>query len=294
MPYLINPSQLDNFRKNQTALIILDASWHPKDMERDARQEFIDKHIIDANFFDMDAFNDPNQPFPHALIQDTAYINEKLGSFGIREDYKIIFYDNSHLHTACRAVWMMKVFGHNPNLLYLLDGGFKAWEKYGGKIESGNPVSGAKSYPSHSPSSFIRSLSQMKENVHSQKEQVIDVRHAVSFSGGGESYPGLRLGHIPNSISFPFASFFDKEGLWNPLDKIRLQLSNVCINLNEPIIATCGANMTAPILDFTLDILNHEHHAVYAGAWIEWGAETLYPGEQSIDERPIETCLEEC
>ena len=50
--------------------------------------------------------------------------------------------------------------------------------------------------------------------------------------------------------------------------------------------------MTAPILNFILDLMNHPNHALYDGSWSEWGAEKLYPGEISITERPVATCLE--
>src|SRR5690348_7729043 len=113
MSWLINAAQLDKFRKNQKSVIILDASWFLPAMERDARQEFHNKHIIDAHFFDLNEFHDSENPIPNMLIHDEKIISEKLGALGIRDDYKIIFYDNSHLHTSCRALWMMRIFGHN-------------------------------------------------------------------------------------------------------------------------------------------------------------------------------------
>ena len=64
MPWLINPAQLDKFRKSQKNIIILDASFHHG--ERNAKQEFLEKHIIDAHFFDIDAFSDPNPEAAHS------------------------------------------------------------------------------------------------------------------------------------------------------------------------------------------------------------------------------------
>src|SRR6185312_3004041 len=115
MAWLINAAQLDKFRKSQKSLIILDASWHLPDSGRNAKQEFIEKHIADAQFFDLTLFNDPTNPIPNMLIHDENLINEKLGNLGIRDDFKIIFYDNSDLHSACRALWMFRIFGHNPH-----------------------------------------------------------------------------------------------------------------------------------------------------------------------------------
>lgn len=290
MPWLINAGQLDKFRKNQKNVIILDASFHHDD--RDAKQEFLEKHIIDAQFFDIDAFSDPNSDLPHMLINDEKQISEKLGQLGIRNDYKIILYDNSDLHTACRALWMFKVFGHNPHLLYILDGGFKAWEKYGGKTESGDASFTSKTYTAHIEPQSIRTLTDLKTNLHHPKEQVIDLRHPVRYAGSPEKSPGLRSGHIPGSFCLPFSTLFDKEGNFLTLDKIRKKFIELGADINTPIITTCGSGLTAPILNFLLDLLSHSQHALYDGSWSEWGADKLYSGETSLAERPVETCID--
>lgn len=294
MPWLINAAQVDKFRKSQKSLIILDASFHMASTGRNAKQEYLEKHIVGAQFFDIAEFNDPHSSTPNSLIQDENSISEKLGKMGIRNDYKIIFYDNSELHSACRALWMLKVFGHNPHLLYILDGGFAAWEKYINKVESGNSTISPKTYHAKWNPQYYRTLAQMKESLKNPLEQVIDMRHAARFAGLPESRPGLRAGHIPGSISLPYTSLFDKNtGAFLSLDKIRQFLPTLAIHMNQPIISTCGSGITASILDFILDLLNHKNHAVYDGSWAEWGAENLYPGETSLEERPIETCLEE-
>lgn len=290
MPWLINASQLDKFRKNQKNVIIFDASSHHDG--RDAKQEFADKHIIDAQFFDIKAFCESDTDHPNRIIQNEHVISEKLGQLGIRNDYKIIFYDNSDLHTACRALWMLTAFGHHPQQLYILDGGLKAWEKYGGKTESGEPKITPKTYTAEFQSVYLRTLDQVKTNIKEPKEQLIDVRHPVRFAGGPETRAGLRQGHIPGAYCLPFYTLFDKEGQFLPIDKIRRKLIDIGVNINHPIITMCGSGTTAAILNFILDLIPNTKHALYNGSWTEWGAEKLYSGETSLDERPIETCVD--
>ncbi len=287
MSWLISPAQLDKFRKNQKALIILDVSWHLPETGRDAKKEFSAKHILDAHFLDLNMFHDTTNPIPNMLIHDEKIINEKLGSAGIRDDYKIIFYDNSDLHSSCRALWMMRIFGHNPHQLYILDGGLDAFEKYGGKIATGETSPTPRSYKSKFQPQLLRSLDEMKKNSLTHDEQVIDLRHAMRFAGSPESRPNMRPGHMPNSFSLPYTSFFDKEKNFLALDKIRRKLFDMGIDLTAPIVATCGSGMTAPILNFVLELMEHPKHALYDGSWSEWGRETLYPGESSLDERPV-------
>lgn len=292
MPWLINAAQLDKFRKSQKSLIILDASWHMPSDNRDAKQEFIDKHITSAQFFDITAFDDPNTTLPHMLISDEKILSEKLSALGIRNDYKIILYDNSLLHTACRALWMFKMFGHDPNLLYVLDGGLPAWEKVGGKMESGETNPSAKIYNTEWQPAHLRTLTMMKQNLQTPTEQVIDLRHPVRFIGGPDIRPGIRAGHIPGSYALPYFTLFDKEGFFLPAEKMRKQLSDLGVDLNSPIITTCGSGMTAAILNCALDIVKYPQHALYDGSWAEWGAETLYSGEKNLEERPVETYLQ--
>jgi thiosulfate/3-mercaptopyruvate sulfurtransferase len=295
MPWLINAAQVDKFRKSQKALIILDASWHMPADGRDAQTEFLESHIMGAQFFDINAFSDlnPNAAHPHMLINDEEEIGKKLGALGIRSDYKIILYDNSSLHTACRALWMLKSFGHNPQQLYILDGGLNAWNQYGGKTETGTSNTSVKPYSVMLQPELLRTLPQMKHNFLQASEQVVDVRHAVRYAGGPELRPGLRRGHIPGSFSFPYTTMFDKNGCWKPLEKIRQQFTGISVDINKPIITTCGSGMTAPVLNFALDLLGNTQNAVYNGSWTEWGAEKLFAGESSIDERPVKSSLDE-
>jgi thiosulfate/3-mercaptopyruvate sulfurtransferase len=289
MPWLINAAQLDKFRKNQKNVIILDASLHHDG--RNAKQEFTEKHIIDAQFFDIDAFSNPNAELPHTLSLDTTLISEQLSKIGIRNDCKIILYDNSALHTSARALWMLKVFGHNPNLLYILDGGFNAWEKYGGKIEPGDPIISNKSYTVNLQLQYLRTLEDIKQNLKNSKEQIVDVRHPVRYAGGPEPRPGLRSGHIPGSFCLPFNIFFDKAGNFLPLEKVRKKFMDVAIDPSAPIITSCGSALTAPILNFLLDLMEYQN-AVYDGSWSEYGADKLYAGETSLSERPVSTCID--
>jgi thiosulfate/3-mercaptopyruvate sulfurtransferase len=291
MPWLINTAQLDKFRKNPKNVIIFDATWHVA-KERDAKQEYLNAHIAGAHFFDLNTFYDADNFLPNMLIRDENRISELMGKLGVTPDYKIIFYDNSDEHTSCRALWMLKVFGHLPNHLYILDGGMKSWEKYGGKIETGQARIVPRTYPVNFQAQYIRTLIQMKTNLHHPSEQVIDVRHPIRYIGGTEPRPGLRSGHIPGSYSFPYMTMFEKDGQWKPLEKIRKQLLSLGVELNAPIVTTCGSGMTAAILNFVLDLFGQEQHALYDGSWSEWGAECLYAGESSLEERPVKTSLE--
>ena len=154
------------------------------------------------------------------------------------------------------------------------------------------PATAPKPYTVHLEPAFLRTLAQIKTNLAKPTEQIVDMRHAVRYSGGPEIRAGIRRGHIPGSFCFPSISMFDKEGNFLPLEKIRKKLIEIGVDLNAPIITSCGSGTTAPILNFLLDLMNHPQHALYNGSWTEWGAEKLFSGEQSLEERPVETCVD--
>ncbi len=287
MPWLINAGQLDKFRKSQKNVVIFDASWHLPASNRDAKQEFIDKHILAARFLDLNLFHDKDTHLPNMLIRDEKYISEKMQELGIGNDQKIILYDQSDLHSSCRALWMFKVFGYNPAQLYILDGGFKAWETYGGKVESGESRTvAAKPFTMNFEAHCIRTLMQMKSNLHHPAEQVVDMRHAIRFAGGRDLRADVRPGHIPGSFSFPYMTMFEIDGRFKSLEKIRRQITGIGVDLAYPIVSMCGSGMTASILNFILDLMNHTQHALYDGSWAEWGSTQLYPGENTANDRP--------
>jgi thiosulfate/3-mercaptopyruvate sulfurtransferase len=292
MSWLINASQLDRFRKNPKGILILDATWAQPGDATNPHADFLKKHIPGARFLDLSRFYDQSSALPNMLTRDENLIASILSEYGITSEHKIIFYDNSSMHTSCRALWMFKVFGHASHLLYILEGGLNAWEKYGGKAEVGEPKPvAAKPYTVMYQAQYIRSLVQMKTNLHHSTEQVVDVRNAIRFAGGAESRKHLRAGHMPGSYCFPFTTLFEIDGRWKPVERIRRQLNAIGVDLNAPIVTSCGSGTTAPILNFALDLLGCEQQAMYDGSWSEWGADECYPGETSIEERPVVTSL---
>lgn len=294
MSWLINAAQFDRLRKDQKGVIVLDASWHLPTEERDARCEFIESHVAGARFLDLDLFHDKSSSLPNMLLRDEQKLSELVGALGITNDHKLIFYDNSPLHTSCRALWMFKVLGHPASHLYILDGGFNAWKHYGGKTEAGTqqPIN-RKDYSINFQGHLVRTLVQIKANLHHPQEQVVDMRASERYAGGAEHRPGLRCGHLPGSFSFPYATMFDAKGNWKPIEKIQRQLEGVGVSLAYPIVSMCGSGITAAILDFALDLMNHEDHSLYDGSWCEWSSKELYQGEIGLEERPVITSLQE-
>ena len=112
--------------KNITKVKILDCSWHMPNVNRNAYEEYHQKHIPEAIFFDLDKYSDLNTDLPHMLPDPITWKNI-VSSLGISNDDRIIIYDNSDVLSSCRCWYNFIYFGHNPNLVSVLDGGLKKW-----------------------------------------------------------------------------------------------------------------------------------------------------------------------
>ena len=93
---------------------------------RNSFEEYNNKHINNAIFFDLDDNSKKNTTLPHMLTDKNSW--EKIvSSMGIDNNDKIIVYDNSDVISSCRCWYNFIYFGHDPKLISVLDGGLKKW-----------------------------------------------------------------------------------------------------------------------------------------------------------------------
>src|SRR5688572_23682863 len=115
-------------------LRVADASFFLAAMGRDAKAEYAAAHIPGAVFFDIDEIADPDSPLPHMLPSDHKFASRMM-SLGIGDGSRAVVYDNSPLHSAARAWWMLRTFGASQ--IALLDGGLQKWTAEGRPLASG-------------------------------------------------------------------------------------------------------------------------------------------------------------
>ena len=106
-------------------LRVVDATFFLPGMGRDAKAEYAAAHIPGAVFFDIDEIADPNSALPHMLPSEHKFASRMM-SLGIGDGSRVVVYDNSPLHTAARAWWMLKTFGAHQ--VAMLDGGLAEME----------------------------------------------------------------------------------------------------------------------------------------------------------------------
>lgn len=245
---------------------VLDATWCMGGEEPPLQGQF----IPGAQVFDVDEVADPTSKFKHTLPPADIF-EAAMSKMGIGNDDNVIVYDRHGFRAAPRTWWTFRMFGHEA--VSILDGGLPAW------IEAGHDTVRKPGKPT-STSTYKAGLAAGKviskaEIIVKLKDapQIADARSLGRFQGTEpEPRAGLRSGHIPGSTSLPFGSLRDKNANLKPLTELAELVGLSGLDLDKPIITTCGSGITAAGLAFAFHLLGAKDVSLYDGSWTEWGA----------------------
>lgn len=275
LPALVSTAWLAD-RLGRPGLRVLDASWYLPSAGRNAPAEHSSGHIPGAVFFDLDATSDPATPLPHMLPPAEQFARQ-MSELGLADEDDLVVYDGSGTNiSAARAWWTLRAFGHARTAV--LDGGIGLWRAEGRPLEQGMPRRPPARFTARLDIGVVRSIAQVRANLESGGEQVVDLRPAGRFAGvDPEPRAGLRGGHIPGSRSLPYHELVTADGTLLPPDALRRRLAAAGVDPARPVVATCGSGTSACTLALALEVLGYPGTAVYDGSWTEWGGRTDTP-----------------
>ncbi len=202
-----------------------------------------------------------------------------MRKLGIGDADFVVFYDGAGIYSAARALWMMHAMGHRNAAV--LDGGLPKWRREGRPVEStvSQPVARSHFTP-HPERKLVRDFKAMKANLQSRAEQVVDARSPSRFRGEEpEPRPGVRPGHLPGAINLYYADVLTPEGTMRSPGELKTLFADRGVDLERPVVTSCGSGVTAAIVSLALDIAGAKHTALYDGSWSEWGARADAPVE---------------
>ncbi len=255
-------------------LVILDASAHLPNAGRDAAAEFAEAHIPGARFLDLKALTNPDDPVP-AAPPTRAQFDAHLAALGVAPDARIVLYDNSAMRTAARAWFVFRLYGL-PNVT-VLDGGLPKWRAEDRAVETGAVDTAACNFSSSGGTGTIRYKPEILANIDSGAEQVVDARDGPRFRGEiPDIRPNMPTGHIPGSCNVPFDRVLNPDGTFKDDAGIRAAFAEAGVDLDRPVVTSCGSGVTASVLLFALHLIGKDA-ALYDGSWSDWGADSDMP-----------------
>lgn len=259
-------------------LCIVDASWYLPNAKRDPASEYKEAHIPGAVFFDIDEICDTESHLPHMLPKPEKFA-ARVRRLGLGDGNRIIVYDGAGVFSAARVWWMFRVMGHDD--VAVLDGGLPKWLAENRPTDDMPPRPRERHFTARVNTLMLRDAEQVKDNLNTMSEQIIDARGPKRFSGEEkEPRPGLRSGHIPGSRNLPFSQLFNDDGTMLKDDALQEKFTAAGIDPSRPVITSCGSGITAAILQLGLLRLGNRHVSMFDGSWAEWG---------SSEDLPIET-----
>ncbi|ADU70233.1 3-mercaptopyruvate sulfurtransferase [Pantoea sp. At-9b] len=277
-PLFVSADWLKEHYTEET-LQVLDARMLPPGQEavRDIQAEYLAGHLPDAPFFNIEALSDHTSPYPHMMPRAEAFA-VAMRELGVSQDKHLVVYDEGNLFSAPRAWWMLRAFGCVN--VSILAGGLAGWKAAGYPLATGPVVLAEGEFDAKYDSTQVKRLTDVLLISHEGGAQIIDARAANRFNAEvDEPRPGLLRGHIPNSRNVPWNNLV-VNGALKPAAQLREEFDRAGVQLDQPIIASCGSGVTAVVVILALTALGVRDVTLYDGSWGEWGSRDDLPIEK--------------
>ena len=231
------------------------------------REWFNASHLPQAQFADLNTMLSApaiaGQTGRHPLPEIARFI-AAAAALGIGDDTAVVCYDQGPGAYAARLWWLLRWVGHAN--VAVLDGGFNAWTRSGGALETG-PATSAHSGQLHRGPTLTRTLS---AGQLARMGVVLDARDAPRYRGDVEPID-TKAGHIPGAINAPYTANLTPDGVFKPRAELLAQFAaHGAAQPAGDVAVYCGSGVTA-----CHDILALVHAgcvepALYPGSFSEW------------------------
>ncbi len=281
-PSLVHPADLPGLLGGVT---VLDVRW---ELGRDdGHQRYLAGHVPGASYVDLvsDLADPPGDgsrgrhPPP-----DPERFAASMRRCGVRLDRPVVVYDDVSGTSAARAWWLLRDHGHRD--VRLLDGGWTAYLRAGGPVETGAGApqrTGPDAFPAGP--GHLAVVDAHGAARLAAEGVLIDARAAERYRGEVEPVDPV-AGHIPGAVNVPTAENLavpadGGPARFRPVEELAAVYDRVGAGRASPggaaaVGVYCGSGVTATHDLFALHLLGVDA-ALYPGSWSGWVAEARRP-----------------
>ncbi len=265
-------------RLQDPSLRILDCRYALDDREY-GQHSHANGHIPGASHVDLErdlsgkiiAGETGRHPLPRP-----ADMIARLEEVGVSNDSEIVLYDDAPGAFAARAWWLLAWLGKRDGV-YLLDGGFQAWQEAGLPIEQHTSAVPPGRFVGQPDDSLVMDAAALSRELESPRLMLIDARALPRFLGEVEPIDPV-AGHIPGAVCVPFTDNLDLSGRFLPPDLLRTRFDQQLAGRSaQDLIAYCGSGVTACHNLFALCLAGYPLGKLYPGSWSEWIIDPGHP-----------------
>ncbi len=239
--------------------------------------DYLRAHIPGAIYAHLD--RDLSSPITsnfgrHPLPLPASFI-AFLSNAGIDSRKTVVVYDTAFGAYAARLWWLLRSYGHDN--VYLLNGGFAAWERAGFPLESGKNTNKPAIFRGEFSDKYLADADEVEAILKNSDYVLIDARAENRYAGIEEPIDTI-AGHIPYAENVFHQANLDSDGYFLPADQLKgLYRFSERAQQDENIILYCGSGVTSCLDLLALAQIGKENARLYAGSWSEWIREIKRP-----------------
>jgi thiosulfate/3-mercaptopyruvate sulfurtransferase len=197
---------------------------------------------------------------------------------GANENDAIVSYTGKNPQEAGRVVWECDYYGHGKAAM--LNGGFEAWIKAGGKVTADVPEVAPKYYVIKDINHDVLATDDyVMRNLKTPGVKILDARPSKEFTGEDPGRSITTGGHIPGAVNIPIGDFTTEDGYIKPLEEFEKMVAAKGLKKHDIVVVTCrtGNQSSAayPALsDLGYKVKNHD------SSWLGWNKDGTLPVEK--------------
>ncbi|HTO19025.1 MAG TPA: sulfurtransferase [Pseudomonas sp.] len=243
------------------------------------RSRYAEGHIPGARFADLE--QDLSGPVVKGAtgrhpLPDPAHLQERLREWGVNQDSTVLLYDDGPGAFAARAWWLLAWLGKRDGV-YLLDGGFQAWQAAGLPVTTQIDEPARGNFTARPDASLVLDADSLSRRLCDPALTLIDARGLPRFRGEVEPLDPV-AGHIPGACCAPFTDNLGADGRFLPPAQLRQRFERLLAGRSpDQLVAYCGSGVTACHNLFAMSLAGLPLAPLYAGSWSEWITDPARP-----------------